>query len=151
MSTEITKAKECVYRLLKIRERSEKEIYGKLKIKKFSDETIQGVILQFKNLRFIDDRRFAKLWIQSRLAKPFGLARIKLELNSKGITKEIINEELSALEEFFPTDEKISELAKRRLNKYKKTDPIKAKRRIFEYLLRRGFNFEQVQKATKNI
>ena len=148
---EKAKARESAFRLLKLRPRSEYELRQKLERKQYPDETIDETIQYLKQLQLIDDRRFTKAWISSRLARPFGLNRIRHELKLKGIEDQIIQEELSTAKETFTEDEAVLTLAQRRFKKYKNIERMKAKRRTYEYLLRRGFSGAAITKALRQL
>lgn len=149
--SEKAKARESAFRLLKLRPRSEYELRQKLGRKQYSDETIDETIQYLKQLQLIDDRRFTKAWINSRLARPFGLNRIRQELKLKGIEEQIIKEELSTAKETFTEDETVLNLAQRRFKRYKNIERIKAKRRTYEYLVRRGFSSAAITKALRQL
>ena len=146
-----SKARESVYRLLKYRFRSEKEIADKLKIKGFDKATIDETIRYFKDLEIIDDRQFARGWISSRLNKPFGPKRIQHELDQKGIARHIIEEELHDAFDAYSEADVVLNLARKRTQKYKGIEPLKAKQRLFGYLSRRGFSTEAIYKAINQI
>jgi regulatory protein len=136
----LKKAKNYAFLLLKFRTRSEKEIYQRLKKKKFNEEIIKKTISFLKDKNFIDDDYFAKAWIESRLRRPLGLRRIKEELRLKGIDKEIIDCQIEKVKEGYLEEDIVLKLAKTRLSKLKGIEPQKAKSRIFSFLLRRGFS-----------
>jgi regulatory protein len=148
-SEERRRAKEKALNYLSYRARSEKEIKDKLKKKEFPGTIIDEVISDLKRLNLVDDFEFASLWIKDRLEhKPKGERVLKLELLKKGIKKEIIQK---ALEEFYPSKteemEIALELVKKRERRYKDLDKMVAKRRLFNFLLRRGFSYEVVREA----
>ncbi|MDP2654536.1 MAG: regulatory protein RecX [Candidatus Omnitrophota bacterium] len=143
------KARETVYRLLKIRLRSEKEIVSKLAAKGIPPDVIQTTVEYFKKARFLDDAVFTRAWINSRLNKPFGAQRIRFELRQKGVDEAIIRELLAVSEE--EELDSVLGLAQRRWKKYKGIDPQKAKRRLFEFLARRGFRPAVIQKALRQL
>lgn len=136
----LQKAKDYAFLLLKFRLRSEKEIYGRLRKKKFEEKVIKETLAFLKDKRFIDDNYFAKVWIESRIKKPLGLRRLKQELKIKGIDKEIIDSQIEQIKKDYSEEDIVTEIAKRRLQKLKGIEPRKAKRRILGYLLRRGFS-----------
>jgi len=150
-TTDFTKARNYVFTLLKFRNRSEQEIRGKLKNKKYAPETIEQTILYLVNVHFIDDRQFARDWIKARLMKPFGLKRISFELQQKGINSGIIQEEIAAAKVDFPEEKIVVSLSKKAALRYKGLEPIKLKQRVFGYLSRRGFSIEIIQKAVKQL
>lgn len=146
----LEKAKEYCFLLLKFRLRSEKEICQRLKQKNFNEAVIKGALDFLKEYRFIDDALFAKTWIESRLKKPLGIRKIKEELKIKGIDKEIIEDALGQIQPGYSEEEVVSRLTRDRLKKPKGIEPQKAKRRVFAYLLRRGFSPDIVMDVVVN-
>ena len=144
-------ARNYIYRLLKIRFRSEKEVRDKLRQKGFSEPTVDEAAGYFKGIDLVNDRQFARKWIAWRLAKPFGLKRIKLELKEKGIAPELIEEELLETKSDYSEEEIVARLAQRRAAKHTGVPREKMKQRVYGYLMRRGFNPAAVFKAVKNI
>lgn len=140
----LNKAKAYAFLLLKFRQRSEKELYFRLAKKKFCPEVIKEALDFLKGKGFVDDYIFAKLWSESRLKKPYGLIRLKQELKIKGIDNKIIDGIVSEIKEKYCEKDVVACLADERFKKLKGIDPVKAKRRIWAYLLRRGFSPEIV-------
>jgi len=141
------KAKNIIFRLLKVRQRSEKEIHDRLRVKGIDQNTIDETLRYFKNIGYIDDRAFTQQWIHSRLLKPFGPNRIRYELKSKGIDLEIIQNELDQVIKNYCEDEIILSLAQRQAVKYKNIEKTKVKKRLYDFLLRRGFKPETISKV----
>lgn len=133
-------ARNYSFLLLKFRPRSEKEIYARLKKKKFNPEIIEKTLSFLKERGFVDDKYFAKAWIESRIKKPLGLRRLREELRIKGIAWQIIDNQINEIKKDYPEEIIVANLAQERLNKIKGIDSQKAKRRIFSYLVRRGFS-----------
>ncbi len=129
--------------MLKFRLRSENELWQRLRLKKIPEETIKEVISFLKEKGFIDDNVFARAWLNSRLKRPLGLRRIRLELRQKGVDKEVIEQETVKLKDY-SEGQTVLGLAKARLNRLKGMEPDSAKRRLYSYLLRRGFSPEVV-------
>jgi len=134
------KARSYAFLLLKYRQRSEKEISDRLKKKNFSEELIKETIVFLQEKKFIDDLAFSRAWIRERLAHSIGPRRLKQELKSKGISKEIIENNLRQAQESYSEAETVRELAASRLGRMKNLEPGIAKRRLYAYLLRRGFS-----------
>jgi regulatory protein len=139
---ELKKAKNYAFLLLKFRPRSEKEIYQRLKNKKFNEEIIKNTVAFLKDKEFIDDNYFAKAWIQSRIKRPLGLGRLRAELKVKGVDKEIIDSQIQEIKKDYAEEDIVKAIAKAKISKLKGIEPLKAKRRILDYLLRRGFSAE---------
>ena len=138
----LQKAKSYAFLLLKFRPRSERELYARLKKKKFDQSVIKATLSFLKEKNFLDDNYFAQAWIESRLKKPFGLRRIAEELKQKDIDKEIIRAQIEASGKGYREEEVVLRLAQERWGKLKGLEPKKSKQRIFGYLLRRGFSPE---------
>jgi len=136
----LQKAKNYAFLLLKFRPRSEKEIYQRLKRKKFDTRIIEETLSFLKDKGFIDDNYFAKAWIESRIKKPLGIRRLRQELSIKGIDKEIIDNQINEIRKNYSEEQIVQKLFKDRLKKIKGIDPQKAKKRVYAYLLRRGFS-----------
>lgn len=141
------KAKTIVFRMLNIRPRSEQEIRERLRQKHLSDSDVNRTVHYFTELDLINDRQFARQWISSRLRKPFGPRRIRIELNRKGISGHIVDTELAQILPDYPEEDSIKALINARADRYPDTDPQKRKRRLVEYLQRRGFSLAAIMKA----
>ena len=143
-SDSLQKAKNYAFLLLKFRQRSTKEISQRLKQKHFEDSIIKETIAFLKDHAFIDDAAFARAWIDSRLKKPLGIKRIKEELRIKGIDNNIIDSNINQIRRDYSEEEVVSRIAADRLSRLKGIEPQKAKRRLFSYLLRRGFSLDVI-------
>lgn len=135
----LEKARSYAFLLLKFRLRSENEIYQRLK-RKFDEPVVKETVAFLKSKGFIDDKVFAKVWLESRLKRKIGLNRITKELELKGIDKEIIDNLLEYAKQDYCENEIIAAIAKERLNKLRDLEPVTAKRRVYGYLARRGFS-----------
>ncbi|MGA2775043.1 MAG: regulatory protein RecX [Candidatus Omnitrophota bacterium] len=133
------KAREYAFLLLKFRLRSEKELYSRLKHKKFPDDVIKNTIKFLKDKQFIDDSAFVKVWASSRIKRRLGLRRIKDELRVKGVDSELIDSAVSEINKDYCESRIIRDIAEERLNRLKGVEPYKAKQKVYAYLLRRGF------------
>jgi len=147
----VPEAKNYIYRLLKIRFRSEREVRDKLRQKGFSEPTADEAVGYFKGIDLVNDRLFAQKWITWRLAKPFGLKRVRLELKEKGVAPELIEEQFAQVKPDYAEEEVVARLAKRQAAKHSGVPREKMKQRVYGYLMRRGFNPAAVFKAIKDI
>lgn len=150
-SAELTRAKQAVFRILKYRPRSEQETMEKLKAKDFSDEIIHETIKYFTRIGELNDQRFALGWARSRLNKPLGIRRIQNELKHKGIADAIIRHALEEASDGYKESETVLTLAQRRLRQYRNLESATAKRRLYHYLVRRGFDHHTVLTCLQQI
>jgi regulatory protein len=150
-NAELSKAKTSAFRFLKIRQRSVGELREKLAAKSFSKATVDATVAFLLDKKFLDDRSFAKAWIRYRQARPYGAQRIRMELRQKGIDDEIIQEELGEAFGEYAEEDVVLELARRRAARYKVLDPVKRKKRVFDFLARRGFGLDAINKAVRKL
>jgi regulatory protein len=136
----LEKAKAYAFLLLKFRLRSEQEIRGRMKQKKFPPEAIGATIDFLKQKKFLDDEAFTRAWVDSRLKRSLGLRRVKNELKLKGVKASVIEQSVDAVKETYSEDEAVADLIRRKLQTMKGLDIQKAKQRIYAFLIRRGFS-----------
>jgi regulatory protein len=149
---EYRKAWESALRLLNYRERSIKELEGRLLEKHYSPPTIDAVINRLKELDLLDDTKFARLWTRSRIRfKPRSAWLISRELREKGIEEEVIREVVE--EELTPEQEFAAamSLAEKQARRYRGEDPEKARQKLFAFLARRGFSSDMIWKCLGKI
>jgi regulatory protein len=141
-------AKEVALKILSFRRRTEKQVKEKLQKKGFDEKTIKATIDKLKEFDLINDLEFATSWIKDRLSfKPRGKKLLKQELWKKGIKKEIIEQ---VTEELCQDEDKSAlELLEKINKRYKDLEPKVAKRRMFSFLLRRGFSYETIKNALR--
>jgi len=138
-------------RFLKIRPRSIGELKGKLKLKGFSSDEIATAVSDLIKSGLLDDRAFTKSWINYRLARPFGFRRIILELKDKGIDPDIIGQAIEEARGSVNTESVALDLAQRRWQRLPAIEPVKKKKRVMDFLLRRGFDTDIVMKVLKKL
>jgi len=144
------KALSYANRLLSIRQRSERELRNRLFEKRFSSDTVNSIIEELKNRKLVDDLKFARLWIQSRMdLNPKGNMLLKKELRDKGISSSIIERSLSEREE---TEVGLaSTVAEKKLASLKGLPKEKVRKKLFDYLARRGFNFSVIEEILNEV
>ncbi len=149
---EIKRAKDYAFKLLSYRPRSIKEIQDRLKKKDYSSKVILEVIKSLKKLKFLNDKEFARMWVESRIkTRPMGRYRLYQELIQKGIDRDLIEKTLSDYRE----EEEIElakELARKKLKRsYRNLDEVTTKRRLYGFLQRRGFSYDTIQEVLRKL
>lgn len=145
---EFQKTLDKLLRFATLRPRSEREVLNYLKRKEVHESLHKELFNRLNRLELVNDGKFAQWWVDQRQAfKPKSIRVLKLELQTKGITREVIEKTLSET----VIDE--STLATRELEKKKyKWDKLpndEAKRKMSDYLLRKGFSWELIEKLVK--
>ncbi|MGQ9608745.1 MAG: regulatory protein RecX [bacterium] len=149
---EFSRAKDYVYKLLARRMYTKREIYDKLQSRKYSEKVIQNVISLMEEYGYLNDRSFAEEWIESRIkTKPKGKIALKQELMRKGIEESIIRHTLESKFDESKLYETAIELARRKIKSYRKDDFLTAKRKLMNFLIRRGFDFETINNIVEKV
>lgn len=130
--------------LLGGREHAIKEMQSKLKQRGHSEEDIAVTIQSLIEMNYLNDQRFAEMFVRGRVSKPLGALRIKQELMQKGVKEEFASQAIK------DSDADWFELAKvlkeRRFGDERHKD-FKEKAKQMRYLQYRGFNFDQINYA----
>lgn len=159
---EVGKWMDKMYNFFSFRMRSEREIRDyfkikdqKLKIKNgegISDLVINQVIERLKGKGLINDLEFAKAWVEARRrSKQKGVQALKTELYQKGINKEIVEEVLDHKSWAISEGELARQALEKKMRSWKNLDSQLLKKKAFEFLLRRGFEYDIVKVAVENI
>ncbi|MFA5142750.1 MAG: regulatory protein RecX [Candidatus Omnitrophota bacterium] len=140
------------YALLRQRPRSEFEIRSRLKLKGYNGEVVDLVVEDLRRLGEIDDARFAKLWVDNRMhLNPVGDVILRHELKAKGVNEAIIEAALAKKAGEYDEYGLALNMAREQFGRFKKLDRKKALKRVYDFLLRRGFKFETVQKIVEDV
>jgi regulatory protein len=149
-----TRAKNIAINYLSYRPRSSKEVIFHLTKKGFEHKCAESVTRHLQLVKMIDDNQFARTFVRDRLKrKPTGQALLRQQLLTKGISPAMTDKVLAEL--ISPQSQQTSALqaAKRKIQMTqhltKKIDAEKRKKRILDFLLRRGFSYEIALKTIR--
>ncbi len=119
---------------------TEREASGRLRRAGFSSEEAESAVRRAVDEELIDDRVYAKLWVDDRLLHhPLSRRAIERELEEKGIPHEHV---VRALDASYPPSrepEIAREVAMERWTRLASAEPDARRRRAMDHLLRRGF------------
>lgn len=144
-SDDISSYFDKVLNFLSFRSRSEFEINEYMLRKGWGEEIRKEILEKLKDLQLIDDKAFAQQWLASRsYNRPKGRSLVKMELQRKGVDKEIIDELLT--EERGSASEEIlaEKYGRKKLARLKNLPILETKRKLYSALLMRGFSREIV-------
>lgn len=155
---EVGKLMERMYRWFSIRQHSEKEVKDyfrvknvELRVKKkeeISQLVIDATIETLKKKGMVNDLEFAKAWAEARRkSKQKGIKAIKAELFQKGIDKEIIEEVVRQQATGSSEEELARQALEKKMKYWKNLPPLEFKKKAFEYLMRKGFEYEVAKKV----
>ncbi len=129
-------------RLLSVTKRSERELKKRLKEKGYGEQAIEKIAQVLKNQKYLNDLSLAKQQVEySVFGNPKGRKRIRFELKHKGVSDSVIDSALESYDQAKET-EIAAEIAERKFEQMTDPDAAKKLKRIFDYLSRRGFDYE---------
>ncbi len=149
-----TRAKSVAVNYLSYRQRSSKEIRDHLMRKGFERELCDKIINNLQSTGMINDREFARSFVKDRLLrKPAGFALFRQQLAAKGIAPDAAEQVLEELVSPQYQQKAALELVKRRMrlahHSLSKLDAEKRKKRLVDFLLRRGFSYDVTVKTIR--
>lgn len=143
---EFQKVYDKLLRFSTLRPRSEKELKSWLKKHKVHKSLYKDLFNRLKRLGLFDDRKFAKWWVGQRLEfKSKSKKELEYELRKKGIDKNTLDDVLSEVE--IDEDKIAKELLEKKKYRWEKLPKLDAKKKMGEYLARKGFVWEVIKKV----
>jgi len=143
-------AKSQAFKHLAYRDRSKKEVAQYLKKKGHPPSVIQKTTEDLEKLNYINDHRFAMEWGRWRVeGKKFGKKRLAHELSAKGVSSQIIETTLNTLYDSYPEQNLALACANKKLASLHGLEPEKKRRRLAQYLQRRGFSTDIIYETLK--
>lgn len=129
---------------------SEAQLREKLRSRKYAPEVVSAVVSHLREIDLIDDLHYARLWIRTRVkTNPRGTLLLRKELRTKGVAAAVVEKALEEFKESYDETELLSRVAEGRAQKLTHLDRRARQRRLFNYLLRRGFPIDEVRSITR--
>ena len=140
------RAKKRALHLLEQLDRTEQQLREKLMASEYPVRCVDDAIEYVKSFHYLDDERYAETFTRYKKDK-MSRQQIKQKLMMKGVSRDIIS---NAIEEEYDVDESVhirSILEKKRFSSETADDG--EFRRVYNYLLRRGFRSNDILKEMK--
>ncbi len=138
----VERAAERALGLLSYRPRSRSEVRRRLSEKGYEQNTTQEALIRLERVGLLDDRAFARYWVENRLQfNPRGAAVLRQELRQKGVDDQVIEEVLAEYDE----EEAAARAAETAVRQLRRLDPPTFRRRLSDYLRRRGFPYGVIE------
>ena len=135
-------------RYLGYRPHSEAEIRHKLQRRGFEDKNIEATLPKLKEMGLVDDAAFAQFWKENRESfSPRSQWLTKSELRRKGVASEIIDGMVTSVDD----GESAYRAALSKARRLPDTDYQTFRRRLGEFLRRRGFSYEVIQHTVEQL
>lgn len=135
---QLEQAREKALSLLAVRPRSEQELRQRLAQKNYSEEIITLVIARLGDVKLVDDRDFAKFWVENREGfKPRSKRALQYELRQKGVSSQEIARAVKKVDE----RDSAYRAAHSKALRYKDLDAQSFREKLGGFLARRGFDY----------
>jgi len=142
----LRKTFERAVKLLAAKPRSVAELRERLlRGKNTNEEVVETVIARLREYGYLDDERFAFSYASYKVRqKPVGRRRLERDLKFKKIDSGVANEALEMVFTETPEEQLIEQAIAKRLRIRGKPKNRAEAKKLFDHLLRQGFDFELV-------
>ncbi len=135
-------------RLLSYRPRSEAELRQRLARRGAPPALVDSTIERLRELGLVDDAAFAQAWVDSRdRASPRGRRLLRQELLAKGVDSDTSRELLERVDE----PDAALRAASRRAASLRDLSYDEFRRRLGDFLRRRGFGFDTIRRTVDRL
>ncbi|MDP2729345.1 MAG: regulatory protein RecX [Dehalococcoidales bacterium] len=133
-------------RYLSYRPRSESELRERLRQRGFDSNSIEKVITRLKKQGLVDDTAFAQFWKDNRESfSPRSRGLTRLELKRKGVAETTIDQVVNTIDD----QDSAYRAALKKVRTLPQSDYQSFRRRLGEYLRRRGFSYGVINPAIR--
>mgnify|MGYP000038165091 CR=1 FL=1 len=134
--------------LLSYRPRSEAEIRRRLREKGYDETTVAQALERLRRVGLVDDEAFARYWVENRFQfNPRGVVALRQELWQKGVERRIVEEVLAEYDE----EAAAQRAAREAVRRLRRLDEATFRRRLGDYLRRRGFSFDLIRPLVERL
>jgi regulatory protein len=124
------------------RPRAEAEVRESLKKHGVTEALIEAEITRLRESGLLNDDAFAKLWVENRATfRPRSKRALQVELKRKGVPAAAMKAALAEVKD----DEAAYRLALQRARRLAALPRVEFRRKLADYLARRGFDYDTVQ------
>jgi regulatory protein len=131
---EMKQSRERALRLVGYRERSTDELRRRLLDDGYPQAVVEPLVERFVELGLVDDDRYSRMYVRSRLRSGYGVRRIAHELDKKGVPAHVV---AAALDEI-ATDDPVM-MARMALGGRVATD-LRERQRLIQRLVVKGYD-----------
>jgi regulatory protein len=141
-------------RLLAMRAYTTRDMGRKLHRRGYSEEEIAATVASFISSGLLDDERFAQQYARSRIVNDSAAPRRVIQLLSRyGVPRSLAEQAVArtiADEQLNPADS-AELLARKKVATLTGLEPAVARRRLYGYLARRGFDLDHIRAAVATV
>jgi len=138
----------AAYRYLSYRPRSESEVRERLQRRGFDGDCTEAAMAKLREQGLVDDMAFARFWKENRESfSPRSQRLTRLELRRKGVGSDVIDRVVDAVDD----GDSAYRAALDRVRRLPLSDYQSFRRRLGEYLKRRGFGYEVINHTVERV
>ena len=139
------RAKKRAMHLLEKMDRTEQQLRNKLLESEYPPDLAEEAIAYVKRFHYVDDTRYADCYVRLRGASK-SRGKLLAELQQKGVDREVATQVLAEYADDRDEQQMIRNLMQKR-NYDPQTASVQEQRRMYGYLMRRGFQSADIYKA----
>ncbi len=137
------------YNILSVKDHTECELIKKLS-KKYKNENFDEILEHLKFYGYIDDEKYSVNYVLSKFRKGYGQYYIKHKLFEKGINISV-EKIVGIISKEYNIDDKVKDVLIKKILSYKRFDVPKRKKKLFDFLLRRGFDADSIGRVIQEV
>ena len=148
---EVIKARDYALGLLLSRIYTKPQMIEALEKNGFCSHAVNETIENLEQLGHIKDEKYAKNWVNNRRrTRPTSKMVMRRELAGQGVDKSTVERVLAKIDD---ADEAALalQLARKQASRYKSLSPHVAKRRLYAFLIRHGFDHETIGQVMRQV
>jgi regulatory protein len=132
--------------LLARKQRTERELRQAL-ARHFDERAVDGAIERLREIGYLDDAGWAKSYVASSRASDRGRALLRHELRHRGVEDRVAADALEAHDEHAAA----RTAAEKRVRSLRRLEPQQRRRRLYDFLRRRGFTDTIARRAMDEV
>lgn len=141
-------AMDAAVRILARRQHAEAELRRKLAKREFDPETVDAVLAECRDRKYVDDAATARFYLEELIRKDYGVNRVRQAMRGKGFDEALIQ---TIADEYAGSDVERAAarkaLAKKRPALARESDHRKRREKAYRFLAGKGFTGEMIRAA----
>lgn len=138
-------AKKKALRLLELMDRTESGLRQKLKEKGFSQEDIDSAISYVSSFGYLNDERYAQQYLLNHMDRK-SKKELRMSMYQKGLPRELVDTTFESYYDAASERESIERIVQKK-GYDSECATEKEKKKIFDYLMRKGYSYENVRQV----
>ena len=142
---------EYAMKYLTLKDRTVSEMQRYLDEKDFGEADVDATVARLLELGMLDDARYARRFVETRLAsKPVSRRHLHEQLRTHGVSEADIEAALSAVEE--DGEAKNARIvAEKFARQFESLEPQKRRERVLSRLIARGYSYDAARRALEEV